>query len=316
MRKLLFSILLLIISALMCLGGYVTLKGYNYYKEALDQKSLEEMAAQIRSSDSYTPIDEMPEMYKDAVVATEDKRFYHHGGIDPVAIARAVYHDLLAGSFVEGGSTITQQLAKNQYFSQEKDITRKIAEVFMAIDMEKAFTKDEILELYLNSIYFGSGYYGIAEASMGYFGKEPSQMNEDECTLLAGVPNAPSVYAPDTNPELARQRQAQVIQQMIQCGYFPDTTVNAVLAGFQIRQLNSTSSSLKNTPDLWGCFFTALYCRKVLTPKESKMQDLASSREENSLLFNIWATIFPMAVASVGPAYTVRPDAFAVRAFR
>lgn len=244
MRKLIFSLLLLIFSALMCLGGYLTLKGYHYYKEALEGQSLEEMAEKIRSSKNYTPIDELPEMYKNAVVAVEDKRFYSHGGIDPIAIGRAVYHDILAGSFVEGGSTITQQLAKNQYFSQDKDITRKIAEVFMATDIEKAFTKDEILELYLNSIYFGNGYYGVGEASLGYFGKEPSQMNDDECTLLAGIPNAPSVYAPNTNPQLTRQRQAQVIRQMIRCGYFQDASVNGVLASFTISGLNSSEKSL------------------------------------------------------------------------
>lgn len=224
MKKLILSIALLLFTGMLCVGGYLTLKGYTYYKDALGEKSLEEMALEIRSIDHYTTIDELPEIYKNAVISVEDQRFYDHGGIDLLAIARALYHDILAGSFVEGGSTITQQLAKNQYFSQEKDITRKIAEVFMAFDIEKAFTKDEILELYLNSIYFGDGYYCVADACEGYFGKEPSEMNDDEATLLAGVPNAPSVYAPTVNPQLARQRQQQVIQQMIDCGYIEPTS--------------------------------------------------------------------------------------------
>ena len=203
--------------------AYLTWQGYEGYREALSNKSIEEMVSEIEAKDNYTTLEEMPQAYKQAVLAVEDKRFYKHFGIDPIAIGRALWHDLQAMSYVEGGSTITQQLAKNQYFSQEKDLTRKIAEVFMAMDMEKEFTKDEILELYLNSIYFGDGYYCVADASEGYFGKEPSQMSADEATLLAGVPNAPSVYAPTVNPELARQRQKQVIARMVDCGFLEES---------------------------------------------------------------------------------------------
>lgn len=96
--------------------------------------------------------------------------------------------------FVEGGSTITQQIAKNEYFTQEKKITRKIAEVFMAYEIEKNYSKDEILELYINTIYFGNGYYNIKDACKGYFGKSPNEMTAGECIMLAGIPNAPSVY--------------------------------------------------------------------------------------------------------------------------
>ncbi len=241
MKKLILSLILLVFAGTMCLGGYLTMKGYNYYREAISEKSLRDMALNIRSKENYTSIDDLPQMYKNAVVAVEDKRFYDHNGIDILAIGRALWHDIEAGSFVEGGSTITQQLAKNQYFSQDKDITRKIAEVFMAFDIEKTFTKEEILELYLNSIYFGNNYYCVADASMGYFGKEPAQMNDDECTLLAGIPNAPSVYALNVNPDLARQRQAQVIDQMISCGYFEDgSSVRSVLTGFHIQSLNKS----------------------------------------------------------------------------
>ena len=105
---------------------------------------------------------------------------------------------------MEGGSTITQQLAKNLYFSQEKEMTRKVAEMFMAFDLERHYSKEEILELYVNTIYFGNGYYSVAEASEGYFGKAPSEMTEYESTLLAGIPNAPSVYALTANPDWRR----------------------------------------------------------------------------------------------------------------
>ena len=133
----------------------------------------------------------LPSTYLDAVVAVEDHRFYIHGGIDLIAIGRAAWNNLWAGELAEGGSTITQQLAKTLYFTQEKRFTRKAAEVFMARALEKTFTKDEILELYVNSIYFGGGYTGVRQASLGYFGKEPSELTKYECTLLAGIHNAP-----------------------------------------------------------------------------------------------------------------------------
>lgn len=157
--------------------------------------------------------------YIDAVLAVEDKRFYKHPGIDPLAICRALYNDIRAGSYVEGGSTITQQLAKNQFFTQDKKISRKVAEMFMAFEIEKVYDKDTILELYLNSIYFGNGYNSVAEACRGYFGKEPMEMNFDECTMLAGIPNAPSAYNPLVNPDLAYQRQQQVIRKMEKAGF-------------------------------------------------------------------------------------------------
>ena len=112
-------------------------------------------------------------MYINAVISVEDHRFYKHPGIDIISIGRAVINDIKAMSFVEGGSTITQQLAKNIYFTQEKKIERKIAEVFMAFDIEKKYDKNEILELYVNTSYFGDGYYTVKEASRGYFAKEP-----------------------------------------------------------------------------------------------------------------------------------------------
>lgn len=121
---------------------------------------------------------------------------------------------------MEGGSTITQQLAKNMYFSQDKDLVRKAAEVFVALDLERNYSKEEIFELYVNAIYFGDGYYDVASASEGYFGKTPEEMSDYECTLLAGIPNAPSVYSPTKNPALAAKRQLKVVERMEACGYF------------------------------------------------------------------------------------------------
>ena len=205
-------------------AGILCVKGYLDYREALEHRSVEEMAAEIQSIDHYTTMEELPDTYVDAVLAVEDKRFYSHPGIDPIAIGRAPVNDIRAGAYVEGGSTITQQLAKNQYFTQDKKIVRKISEMFMAFRIESELDKDTIFELYVNSIFFGNGYYCVYDASEGYFGKEPENMDFDECTLLAGIPNAPTNYNPVASPELARQRQAQVIEKMVKAGYLDAAT--------------------------------------------------------------------------------------------
>ena len=205
-------------------------EGYGLYKNAVQEESLEETVAEIRRQDNFTSLEEMPETYVQAVVSVEDHRFYDRFGLDLIAIGRAVVNDIKAGRYVEGGSTITQQLAKNLYFSQEKTMSRKAAEVFLALEIEQKYTKDEILELYVNSIYFGDGYYSVGEASEGYFGKPASEMNDYECTLLAGVPNAPSKYAPSKNLALAEKRQQKVISRMEACGYITEEETTLMAA--------------------------------------------------------------------------------------
>ncbi len=230
MRKYIWRLLGMLVFTAMCLSLVVGVKGYRMYREALNGMSLEQKVEAIRSREDFTTYDELPSIYVQAVLSVEDHRFYNHPGIDMIAIGRAAVNDVRAGAFVEGGSTITQQLAKNLYFSQEKELTRKVAEVFMAFDLERNYTKDEILELYVNSIYYGNNYYSVARASQGYFGKEPSEMTEYECTLLAGIPNAPSVYALTANPDLAEQRQAQVVDRMVKCGYYTLDQAHETLA--------------------------------------------------------------------------------------
>lgn len=223
--KILFILLLILTSiALLYVGN-----GYNMYKKAIETMSIEDKVREIQSKENYTEISELPQMYINAVISVEDHRFYKHGGIDLIAIGRATVNDIKAMSFVEGGSTITQQLSKNIYFTQEKKIERKIAEVFMAFEIEKRYEKDFILELYLNTSYFGDGYYTVKEAAEGYFGKEPKDMTDSECILLAGIPNAPSVYSPTKNPELAKQRQKQVINKMIKYKYLTQEEADKIL---------------------------------------------------------------------------------------
>ena len=216
-------VMVVLCAVVMYFAVTIGIRGYDMYKDAISQVSLEDKVNEIRSKESYTLFSDLPETYTDAVLSVEDHRFYGHIGIDPIAITRAMVNDVKAGRFVEGGSTITQQLAKNQYFTQDKKIVRKVAEMFMAFKIESELDKDTIFELYVNSIFFGNGYYCVADASNGYFGKVPSEMNFDECTLLAGVPNAPTNYNPTASPELARQRQKQVIEKMKKAGYLEES---------------------------------------------------------------------------------------------
>lgn len=161
---------IIIITLIALTAGTILIKnGYDMYKNAIDEIPLTEKVESIRKKENYTKIEEVPQIYIDAVISVEDHRFYKHGGIDIIAIARAAINDIKAMSFVEGGSTIPQQLSKNIYFTQEKEITRKIAEVFMAFELERNYEKDEILELYLNTSYYGDGYYTIKEACKRIF---------------------------------------------------------------------------------------------------------------------------------------------------
>ena len=225
-KKVIFIGILVAVSITLLVIG----NGYNMYKGALEQMPLSKKVASIIEKENYAKIDEIPQIYKDAVISVEDHRFYKHNGVDIIAIGRAFVNDIKAMEFVEGGSTITQQLAKNIYFTQEKKITRKIAEVFMAFEIEKEYDKDQILELYLNTSYFGDGYYCVKEASRGYFDKEPMEMNRNEASMLAGIPNAPSAYCPTKHLNLAKQRQGQVLDKMIKYKFISEQDKTEILS--------------------------------------------------------------------------------------
>lgn len=229
MKKIIGKVLIVIIFILVSFGLILLGTGYSMYKEAIEKVPLDQLVAEIKQKENYTELYEMPDIYIKAVIAVEDHRFYSHSGIDIIAIGRAVLNDIKAMSFVEGGSTITQQLAKNIYFTQEKKITRKIAEVFMAFEIEENLEKDEILELYLNTSYFGDGYNTVKEASKGYFEKEPMELTDYEAVMLAGIPNAPSIYAPTKNLKLAKQRQEQVLDKMVKYKYITEEDAQEIL---------------------------------------------------------------------------------------
>lgn len=220
MKKFLKYLILLIFGVIIVGGSIITYQGYSMYKDAITETSIAEKIDEIKSeTENYTTYDKLPQNYINAIVAVEDRRYFEHNGVDFISISRAIITDIKEMKLAEGGSTITQQLAKNTYFTQKKELTRKIAEIFMAFDFEKECTKEEILELYVNTMYFGDGYYCVYDAAEGYFNKKVEDMDLYECTLLAGIPNAPSVYAPTKNPELAKQRQAQVLYKMVRYNY-------------------------------------------------------------------------------------------------
>lgn len=173
------------------------------------------VADRIKDREHYVPLEEIPRSLKQAIVAVEDSRFYSHRGFDPEGIARATVVNVEAGQIEEGASTITQQLVKNLFLTQEQSFTRKIEEILLAINLERNFSKDEILEIYLNTIYFGSNFYGVYEAAEGYFGKEPRDLTLAESAMLAGLPQAPSLYSPYVDFLAAKNRQLIVINAMV-----------------------------------------------------------------------------------------------------
>lgn len=219
--------ILLVIAVL--IAAYFSYKGYRMYQDAVREAPVSELGRTIRDNGHYVRYRELPDIYIDAVISAEDKRFFTHPGIDPIAIGRAVWKDIISLSFVEGGSTITQQIAKNQLFTQEKKVERKFAEIFAALALEREYSKEQLFEIYVNTIYFGSGYYGIYEAAQGYYGKNPSELTDYEAIMLAGIPNAPSNYSPDASMELARKRMSLVLEKMVDCRKITEARANEIL---------------------------------------------------------------------------------------
>lgn len=192
------------------LGFLDTLNTMTSIKPAVDEK--------IKNIPHYVPLDRMSNFLAQAIVSVEDARFYKHKGFDLIGIARAVFVNVEAGEIQEGASTITQQTVKNLFLTSDQTFSRKAQELVLSMNMEKDFEKEKILEIYLNVIYFGSNFYGIYDAAQGYFGKEPADLTIAECAMLAGLPNAPSLYSPYVDFHLAKQRQLVVIDAMEKAG--------------------------------------------------------------------------------------------------
>lgn len=171
--------------------------GYDLYKTAVSEVSISDRIAELREKDQYITYDEIPEEFIKQIIYSEDKRFYYHLGVDPIAIVRAVGTNIREGRYAQGGSTISQQLAKNMYFSFEKTMERKIAEAFVAFDIEKELSKNEILELYCNIAYFGEGQYGLKEAAEHYYDLEPYELSKVQTAALVFTVKCPKYYNPN-----------------------------------------------------------------------------------------------------------------------
>ncbi len=176
------------------------------------------------------PLAEMPKNLINAFIAAEDARFYEHDGIDFHSIIRAFFKNLEAGRIVQGGSTITQQVTKSFFLTPERSYSRKIKEAILAYRIDKRFSKEQILFLYLNQIYLGHGAYGVEAAAQNYFGKSATALNLSECAMLAGLPRAPSRYSPYVHPELAKQRQIYVLNRMKQEGMVSNKAVDQAIS--------------------------------------------------------------------------------------
>ena len=172
--------------------------------------------------DDYVPLDLLPRYVSDAVIATEDQRFFDHHGVDPLGMVRAAIINLREGRTVQGGSTLTQQLAKNLYLSHDRTLARKLEEFTLALWLESRLTKADILELYLNRVYLGSGAYGIDAAARRYFRKPARNLSLSEAAMIAGLLKAPSKYSPLSNPGLARTRARLVLSQMQEAGFITE----------------------------------------------------------------------------------------------
>lgn len=187
---------------------------------SIDGKVLAEFYLERRT---YIPHYQIPDHVKNAFISVEDIRFYKHSGVDVIGIARALWSDIKAGGIVEGGSTITQQLARMLFLKPEKSLNRKIKEAALSLRIEKRYTKEEILGMYLNQAYFGTRAYGIEAAAQTYFGKSVGDLTIAEAALLAGMPKAPSLYTPFRNPGRTKERRAKVLRHMLANGFITES---------------------------------------------------------------------------------------------
>ncbi len=209
---------------------------------------------------------DMPKSLPDAVLATEDRRFYSHFGLDPIGLARAVVRNLTSGSVQQGGSTITQQLAKVLFLTPERTLKRKVQEAILAFKLENRFTKREILTIYLNRVYLGSGTYGADAAARRYFGKSARKLTLYESALLAGLMKAPSRYSPANDPEKARARTAQVLENMV--------NADVITAGEAAKARREEIAATSKARPSFGRYFTDWVLAQVLAMPDTEGKDL------------------------------------------
>lgn len=218
-----------ILLILTCIISFTLLStAYVRYRTTINQEPLEDLISEIQDNEDYVTLDNIDNTFIHAILAIEDPTFYHHHGIVLSNIWEAVVTNVKEKEYAMGGSTITQQLSKNLFLDQKKTFHRKVTELFFVNDLEATLTKDEILELYLNVIYFGDGYYGIAQATKGYFNTTPNSLTKAQATILAGLPQAPAVYQLSDGLELAKQRQRMVLEKMVEEHYLKENEISLI----------------------------------------------------------------------------------------
>lgn len=231
LRKFLFRTLLIVILVLSGVFGVFAWRGYRQYQNALLKQPLVSLVREIRADEQYTKLEKIDPMFLKAIVATEDRRFYRRDTlIDYWAIMRATVTNLRFMQLVEGGSTIPMQLAKNLYFDFDPTLTQKFAEFFMVRTLSENYSKDEVLELYVNTINYGDNHIGIYAASTGYFGVLPDALNDAQATLLAGLPQAPAYYQLSDHFANAKKRQEEVLAALVRENELSQSEASDILA--------------------------------------------------------------------------------------
>ncbi|QIK69999.1 transglycosylase domain-containing protein [Erysipelothrix sp. HDW6C] len=231
MKKYIKRGIIALIAIIVLVCGIIVFRGHQQYLAVINDKSLSDTVDAVENKQEFVHLDAMNPLFISATINTEDSRFYTRKAIlDFEALGRATLQNLRAKSLVEGASTIPQQVAKNLYFEETTTFTRKVAEYFVTRDLLQNYSKDEILELYLNMNYYGDGFYGIYDASYGYFKVHPKDLNDGQATLLAGLPQAPSYYALSTNFEGARERQKHVLSRMVDEGIITQQQADDIFA--------------------------------------------------------------------------------------
>lgn len=223
MRTKILKILLAVLAACFMVAGWYIWGGYREYQALIAETPISTAVERYTGQDGYLEYEEIDPDFVHAVVSVEDKRFFSREGFDWIALIRALLKNFTVGKTVEGGSTISQQIAKNLYHeSSGRGVKEKISEVFIMTDLEKEYAKDDLLALYANMNYYGDGYYGLRQAAEGYYRTEPYNLSLAQAAMLAGIPNAPSVYQLSSGFELAVSRQHKVLLTMEKNGYITE----------------------------------------------------------------------------------------------
>lgn len=230
MKKRIRELLFVILTAVCAVAVVLLGKGYIRSVQVQESLPVEKAVTVYTSGKDYVSFEELDPDFVHAVVAVEDKRYFERSGPDFIALCRAIYMNFLYKRPVEGGSTIPQQIAKNLWFvGTERGLDEKIAEVFLMGKLQDRYTKEELLALYANMNYYGDGYWGIGQASRGYYSTGPDQLSVAQAAMLAGIPNAPGIYQLSTGHDLAVQRQRKVLQRMLAEGYLTEAEYQEAL---------------------------------------------------------------------------------------